>query len=144
MLYRQQENLFWTDKVKIRYDNEWFSNAIYYEGAVKKGEILTYRADQGSNILNLDGTNIKLGTIDKDRLPSNFNNIGIGTIPVVNTNLHIYNVDNSTIRLETGANGTPGIEFQRGPRNDVNVDFKIVNDTGRLKFLSQDEVNLYT
>jgi hypothetical protein len=72
-------NLFWTDKVKIRYDNEWFSNAIYYEGSVKKGEILTYRAEKGSNILNLDATNIKLGTIDKDRLPSNLNNIGIGT-----------------------------------------------------------------
>ena len=46
-------NKFWTDKVKIRYDNEWFSNAIYYEGAIKKGEILTSRI----NLLYFEFTN---------------------------------------------------------------------------------------
>ena len=134
------------DRVRIRYDNEWFSNAVYNEGTppVKKGEILTYRPEQGSNILNLDATNIKLGTINNARLPLNYGTqLGIGTSPAVNTNLHIYNEDSPTIRLEAGANGTPGIEFQRGATNDVNVDFKIVNDTGRLKFLSQDEVDTY-
>jgi hypothetical protein len=25
-------NIYWTDKVKIRYDNNWFRNVIYYEG----------------------------------------------------------------------------------------------------------------
>ena len=65
-------NIYWTDKVKIRYDNNWFSNAIYYEGTVKKGEILTYRPEQGINILNLNATNIKLGTIDNARLPLNY------------------------------------------------------------------------
>ena len=165
------------DRVRIRYDNNWFSNSFYYEGGVKKGEILTYRSEQGSNILNLDATNIKLGTIENARLPADISvttlagsgsniidikatnligtienarfptnygtQLGIGTSPAENTNLHIYNVDNPTIRLEAGANGTPGIEFQRGATNDVNVDFKIVNDTGRLKFLSQDNVDTY-
>ena len=165
------------DRVRIRYDTNWFSNSFYYEGGVKKGELLTYRPEQGSNILNLDATNIKLGTIENARLPADISvttlagsgsniidikatnligtienarfptnygtQLGIGTSPAENTNLHIYNADNPTIRLEAGANGTPGIEFQRGATNDVNVDFKIVNDTGRLKFLSQDNVDTY-
>jgi hypothetical protein len=133
------------DRVRIRYDTNWFSNAFYYEGGVKKGEILTYRPEQGSNILNLDATNIKLGTIENTRLPTNYGTqLGIGISPVVNTKLHIYDATNSIIRLETDAGGQAGIEFQRGTRNDVNVDFKIVNDAGRLRFQSQDEVNLYT
>ena len=198
------------DRVRIRYDTNWFSNSFYYEEGVKKGELLTYRPEQGSNILNLDATNIKLGTIENARLPADISvttlagsgsniidikatnligtienarlpadisvatltgsgsniidikatnligtienarfptnygtQLGIGTSPAENTNLHIYNVDNPTIRLEAGVNGLPGIEFQRGATNDVNVDFKIVNDTGRLKFLSQDEVDTY-
>ena len=138
-------NIYWTDKVKIRYDTNWFSNAFYYEGGVKKGEILTYRAEQGSNILNLDATNIKLGTINNARLPANYGTqIGIGTSPVATSPLHIYNATNTNLLLETGGAGTASIEFQRGTISDVNVDFKIINDTGRLKFLSQDEVNLYT
>ena len=32
-------NIYWTDKVKIRNDNNWFRNVIYYEGtpAVREG-----------------------------------------------------------------------------------------------------------
>jgi hypothetical protein len=98
-----------------------------------------------AKIPDLDAAKIATGTINNTRLPTNYGTqLGIGTSPAENTNLHIYNADNSTIRLETGANGTPGVEFQRGTINDSNVDFKIVNDTGNLKFLSQDEVNLYS
>jgi hypothetical protein len=138
-------NIYWTDKVKIRYDNNWFSNAFYYEGGVKKGEILTYRAEQGSNILNLDANNIKLGTINNARLPTNYGTqLGIGTSPVATTDLHIYDATTANLLLETGATGTSSIDFQRGTINDVNVDFRIINETGRFKLLSQDEVNLYT
>jgi hypothetical protein len=133
------------DRVRIRYDNNWFSNAFYYEGGVKKGEILTYRPEQGSNILNLDANNIKLGTINNARLPANYGTkLGIGTTPISTTDLHVYNATTANLLLETGATGTSSIDFQRGTINDVNVDFRIVNDAGRFKLLSQDEVNLYT
>ena len=133
------------DRVRIRYDTNWFSNAFYYVGGVKKGELLTYRPEQGSNILNLDATNIKLGIINNARLPTNYGTkLGIGTSPVATADLHIYDATNVNICLETGATGTASIEFQRGTINDVNVDYKIVNDAGRLRFQSQDEVNLYT
>jgi hypothetical protein len=138
-------NIYWTDKVKIRYDNNWFSNAFYYEGGVKQGEILTYRPEQGSNILNLNATNIKLGTINNARLPENYGlKLGIGTSPVATTDLHIYDATSANLLLETGATGTASIDFQRGTISDVNVDFRIINDAGRFKLLSQDEVNLYT
>jgi hypothetical protein len=133
------------DRVRIRYDNNWFSNAFYYVGGIKKGEILTYRPEQGSNILNLDATNIKLGTINNARLPQNYGlKLGIGTTPVATTDLHIYDATNANLLLETGGAGTASIDFQRGTINDVNVDFRIINDAGRFKLLSQDEVNLYT
>jgi hypothetical protein len=130
-------NLFWTDKVKIRYDNEWFSNAIYYEGSVKKGEILTYRAEQGSNILNLDATNIKLGTIEKDRLPSNLNNIGIGTTPA--TPLHIYHATDNILRLQTATSGKVSIEFARGTDIDGYTDYRFINDSGTFKLQYEDD-----
>ena len=133
------------DRVRIRYDTNWFSNAYYYDGTTKKGEILTYRPEQGSNILNLNATNIKLGTINNARLPANYGTkLGIGTSPIASADLHIYDATNANLLLETGATGTASIELQRGTINDVNVDFKIINDTGRFKILSQDEVNLYT
>jgi hypothetical protein len=133
------------DRVRIRYDNNWFSNAFYYVGGIKKGEILTYRPEQGSNILNLDATNIKLGTINNARLPQNYGlKLGIGTTPVATTDLHIYDATSANLLLETGGAGTASIDFQRGTINDVNVDFRIINDAGRFKLLSQDEVNLYT
>jgi hypothetical protein len=133
------------DRVRIRYDTNWFSNSFYYVGGVKKGELLTYRPEQGSNILNLNATNIKLGTIDNARLPTNYGTkLGIGTSPVATADLHIYDATNANICLETGATGTASIEFQRGTINDVNVDYKIINNSGRFSILSQDEVNLYT
>ena len=133
------------DRVRIRYDNNWFSNSFYYVDGVKKGEILTYRPEQGSNILNLDATNIKLGTINNTRLPQNYGlKLGIGTTPVATTDLHVYNATTANLLLETGGAGTASIDFQRGTISDVNVDFRIISDAGRLKILSQDEVNLYT
>ena len=135
-------NLFWTDKVKIRYDNEWFSNAFYYEGSVKKGEILTYRAEQGSNILNLDATNIKLGTIDKDRLPSNFNNIGIGTTPA--KTLHTYHTTDNVFRLQTATNGKVSIEFVRGTDIDAYTDYRFINNNGIFKFQYEDASTAYS
>ena len=36
---------------------------------LEKGEISTCRAEQGTNIPNLNATNIKLGTVDHSRLP---------------------------------------------------------------------------
>ena len=119
------------DRVRIRYDNNWFSNAFYYVGGIKKGELLTSRI----NLLPVDSNNIDIYT--------STGKIGIGTATPV-TPLHVYNATSANIRLETGATGTASIDFQRGTINDVNVDFRIINETGRFKLLSQDEVNLYT
>jgi hypothetical protein len=130
-------NIYWTDKVKIRYDNEWFSNALYYEGAVKKGEILTYRVEQGSNILNLDATNIKLGTINKDRLPSNFNNIGIGITP--NATIHTYDATDNILRLQTAINGKVSIEFVKGTDIDTYRDYRFISENGTFKFQYEDD-----
>ena len=78
-------SIYWNDKVRNRYDTNQFSNVFYYEGGVKKGEILTSR-------INL----LPTGTNDVDIYTST-GRVGIGTSPAVNTNLHIYNVDNPTI-----------------------------------------------
>jgi hypothetical protein len=50
----------------------------------------------------------------------------------------------STLYISTGATGTASIDFQRGTISDVNVDFRMISDAGRLRILSQDDVNLYT
>jgi hypothetical protein len=87
--------------------------------------------------LNLDATNIKLGTLDKDRLPRNLNNKGIGTTPA--TSLHTYHGTNNILRLQTATNGKVSIEFVRGTYIDAYTDYRFINDIGTFKLQYEDD-----
>ena len=115
------------DRVRIRYNTNQFSNAFYYEGGVKKGEILTSR-------INL----LPSGTNDID-LYTSTGKIGIGTA-TPQTPLHIYNTTNNILRLQTATNGKPSIEFVRGTDLDVFTDYRIINDVGLFKFQYQNNI----
>jgi hypothetical protein len=49
----------------------------------------------------------------------------------------------STLRLETSSTGKPSIEFVVGTLNDINTDYRIINDTYELKFQYQDNLVSY-
>ena len=110
------------DRVRIRYDDRYFSNAFYYEGGVKKGEILTSRI----NLLPTDTTNIDIYTLT--------GKVGIG-IATPSTPLHIYNATNNILRLQTApVDGTNSIEFVRGSTSDPLNDYRLHTDTtGKFK-----------
>jgi hypothetical protein len=109
------------DRVRIRYDNNYFSNAIYYEDNVKKGEILTSRI----NLLPTDSNNIDLYTLS--------GKVGIG-ITSPSTQLHLY-ATNNILRLQTApVDGTNSIEFVRGSITDPLNDYRLHTDTtGKFK-----------
>ena len=105
------------DRVRIRYDSNQFSNAFYYEGGVKKGEILTSRL----NLLPVDSNNIDIYTLT--------GKVGIG-ITSPSTPLHIYNATNNILRLQTApVDGTNSIEFVRGGTTDPLNDYRLHTDT---------------
>ena len=109
------------DRVRIRYDSNYFSNAFYYEDNVKKGEILTSRI----NLLPVDSNNIDLYTLT--------GKVGIGiTSPA--TQLHLY-ATNNILRLQTApVDGTNSIEFVRGSITDPLNDYRLHTDTtGKFK-----------
>jgi hypothetical protein len=109
------------DRVRIRYDSNQFSNAFYYEGGVKKGEILTSRL----NLLPVDSNNIDIYTLT--------GKVGIGiTSPA--TQLHLY-ATNNILRLQTApVDGTNSIEFVRGSTTDPLNDYRLHTDTtGKFK-----------
>jgi hypothetical protein len=110
------------DRVRIRYDTNYFSNAFYYVGGVKKGEILTSRI----NLLPVDTTNTDLYTLT--------GKVGIG-IATPATPLHIYNATNNILRLQTApVDGTNSIEFVRGSTTDPLNDYRLHTDTtGKFK-----------
>ena len=60
-------------------------------------------------------------------------NIGIGTtVSLVTTNyttLHLYNLNNSRVLLDTTTTGTASVEFRRGTKFDIQNDFRFINDT---------------
>jgi hypothetical protein len=114
------------DRVRIRYDNNYFSNAIYYDGATKKGEILTSRI----NLLPVDSNNIDLYT--------STGKIGIGTASPA-TPLHIYHATDNILRLQTATNGNVSIEFVRGTDIDTYTDYRFINDTGTFKLQYEDD-----
>ncbi len=109
------------DRVRIRYDSNQFSNAFYYEGGVKKGEILTSRI----NLLPVDTNNIDLYTLT--------GKVGIG-ITTPSTPLHLY-ATNNILRLQTApVDGTNSIEFVRGSTTDPLNDYRLHTDTtGKFK-----------
>jgi hypothetical protein len=109
------------DRVRIRYDSNQFSNAFYYEGGVKKGEILTSRI----NLLPTDTTNIDIYTLT--------GKVGIG-IATPSTPLHLY-ATNNILRLQTApVDGTNSIEFVRGSTSDPLNDYRLHTDTtGKFK-----------
>jgi hypothetical protein len=109
------------DRVRIRYDSNQFSNAFYYDGTTKKGEILTSRL----NLLPVDSTNIDIYTLT--------GKVGIGiTSPA--TQLHLY-ATNNILRLQTApVDGTNSIEFVRGSTTDPLNDYRLHTDTtGKFK-----------
>jgi hypothetical protein len=116
------------DRVRIRYDNNQFSNAFYYVDGVKKGEVLTSRI----NLLPVDSNNIDIYT--------STGKIGIGTATPV-TPLHVYNATNNILRLQTApVDGTNSIEFVRGNTTDPLNDYRIITDT-TAKFKIQYSTN---
>ena len=110
------------DRVRIRYDSNHFSNVFYYDGGVKKGEILTSRL----NLLPVDSNNIDIYT--------STGKIGIGTAAPA-TPLHIYHATNNILRLQTApVDATTSIEFVRGSIADPVWDYRLINDiTGSFK-----------
>ena len=113
------------DRVRIRYNTNQFSNAFYYDGATKKGEILTSRI----NLLPVDSNNIDLYT--------STGKIGIGTATPA-TPLHIYHATDNILRLQTATNGKVSIEFARGTNIDVYTDYRFINDLGTFKLQYED------
>ena len=118
------------DRVRIRYDNNYFSNAFYYVDGVKKGEILTSRI----NLLPVNSNNIDIYT--------STGKIGIGTATPA-TSLHTYHATNNILRLQTGTGGTTSIEFVRGTEIDALNDYRFINDSGTFKFQYEDNTQQY-
>jgi hypothetical protein len=118
------------DRVRIRYDSNQFSNAFYYAGGVKKGEILTSRI----NLLPVDSNNIDLYTLT--------GKVGIGTA-TPSTQLHIYHATDSILRLGTATNGKASIEFVRGAIDDVYNDFRLINQAGAFRLQYENNLLAY-
>jgi hypothetical protein len=114
------------DRVRIRYDSNHFSNVFYYDGGVKKGEILTSRL----NLLPVDSNNVDIYT--------STGKIGIGTATPA-TSLHVYHATDNILRLQTATNGKVSIEFARGTNTDTYADYRFISELGTFKFQYEDD-----
>jgi hypothetical protein len=103
------------------------NNAIVSSQWITSGTTIEYNT--GSVGIGISPLAYKLnvnGTTQTSKLTTT--NLGIGvtnpTIP-----LHIYDVSNSKILLDTTTTGTASIEFRRGTGFDIQQDFRFINDT---------------
>ena len=103
------------------------NNNIVSSQWITSGTTIEYNA--GSVGIGASALAYKLnvnGTTQTTKLTTT--NLGIGvtnpTIP-----LHIYDISNSKILLDTTTTGTASIEFRRGTGFDIQQDFRFINDT---------------
>ena len=62
--------------------------------------------------------------------------VGIGTEPA--KSLHIYDITDSVVRIQSGSSGKSSIEFIRGTINDNNLDFRLINESSLFRLQYQE------
>jgi hypothetical protein len=83
-------------------------------------------------------------TTSGDNIYYNTSNIGIGTNNPI-TPLHIYNTSNTRLLLDTTSSNAVSIEFKRGVGNDIQSDFRFINDTnGYIKLQYENNAQTYS